>query len=285
MLPKIDELNIVRCMGVTIAKEISSDDEFYNQLATIVDTYHKNISQQLAVGYTSVSLVKNETTDIRITTSATEPVLVVYQEIGDVISVNNEHYSTSAVLTHTALESRQILSSTDHTIRMLVQTTKLIVFDIPNMVKHMKMDIDQINNLALVFNSYGLTTIGITESSDGALVNVAANILIDIGEHDDIIELLYSMIYGAVIITNDTHKEFNELIHFCKTHNKLMLRHNESCPQKNHSCSIRVININKPRYMSIQKCVSGYNKLNITYDLPLIRFKSYKKKRDNTHFL
>lgn len=209
-------------------------------------------------------------------------VKIVYDH-GMQLLIDQERYSSALDLTQTEFNIITTSERIDPEIKKLITDKKVIIFDIANMMQSMKLSIHQIEELSMVMNDYGLTTIAVIDSEDLVLSNATINVVEDKYGHDDVTVLLYAIAYNAVVITNDTHKEFREIFHVCTEHDVLHTRQNEECNVNDGSrCRIKRISPNKPMYMSIKSIKGGQTNVEVVFDLPLIRHRNVAKKGKTT---
>jgi hypothetical protein len=193
--------------------------------------------------------------------------------------IENDKFGPAFELSASEYNVLTVNDKVDQIFLQLIKESNVIVFDIANMTHSMKLTMSQINELSEVFNDYGLTTIAVVDNDELILTNATINVVEDKFGHDDITILLYALAYKAIIITNDTHKEFKQIFHVCTTHNTMLTRLNEECNVTDtSSCVIRQISPNKPKYMSIKTYKGGKDEVTVVFDSPIVRHRSMVKK-------
>lgn len=275
-IPKF-KFNIDRKLGIDLIRAnvpisdtiaIVPDNPKYGKIKmSIIDAYHDLLMQ---------SVVKQRKTSDDLISLV--EVQIGYKH-GVNLTINNEQYTPPNIITSNTLNivSRQL--NIDKSLKDLIEAAKIIVFDVHNMINSMHMTKETINALSLSLNNHGLTTIAIVDNDKMTLEKATMNVIEDQFGHDDITSLIYAVTNRAVIITNDTHKEFKPVVSVCRTHNNLLTRTNEYCNVTDgKSCIIKTISSSPPRYASINNVIDKDNYLTIKFDAPMIRRRKDKKK-------
>lgn len=199
------------------------------------------------------------------------------------LKIGDESYQPETAIT--AMEYNTITANSliDPILKSIIQQTRVMIFDVSNMIRSMNLLPKQINDLALALNDHGITTVAIVDNDEITIENATINVVEEKYGHDDITSILYAIAYNAVIITNDTHKEFKRSFNVCKTHNTILARVNESCNvTDDKQCVLTNISPNKPRYASIKSYKDNQDYLTVTFDAPIIRFRGNIKKHTQT---
>jgi hypothetical protein len=201
----------------------------------------------------------------------------------DSIKVRSSEYTTFAPLTLTQMRRLPNKAVNSSWLNDIIKYGDMVVLDTPNMVESMNLQRSSINKLCEVLDMYGITTLNITE---GALNNIEAatyNILANDNEHDDMVGMLYASCRKAVIITNDTHKEFNASFVYCTTHKRLHMRRNENCQRiDNRPCQTYNLRMNELRYSSFTAITVTEEAIKLVVDYPPIRRRSTVKTNKGT---
>lgn len=277
-LSGIKDKVVIKSYGVSFANVIKSKEKCNKLFADKIKDHEKEIMDNLILGLLSVNISKDK--ELTLTTNLVDdvPIITMVENIMPTIKVNDSTYKTSLHIDHSTMKIFSTEKIKNHVLKTLVKNTRLVIFDIPNMNKHMGISHENIDRLARVFNNVGITTMSVEDDLTNITKSISMNVVIDGNEHDDLVTLMYSYVYNGVIITNDMHTEFKDFISVCVTHREVIMRKNECCSKQDEHCNIRYINLNRPRYMSLSECIHKGQCLTAKFDLPLIRYKGVKKR-------
>lgn len=282
IVKKYDARSIALGLGVTLVESEISVDTIYDIIDKCFDKRSSKtrdiVMKGIVIGYSKL----NKRIEYRTSINDELGLLQVEDTTNPKFKLGDERYMANMAIHHTVSSKINMHDTVSSCLNLIKKNAKIIIFDTPNMNRHMNMSIEEINKMSEIFNTIGITTLNVIDQTENIMDNVTLNIVIDNDEHDDIVTLLYSMAYDAVIITNDRHKEFDITLKCCEKHRKIMMRKNEVCPNKDDSCCIRMIKINDTRYMSIKSFVTQPNSYKIIFHTPVIRRKTTRVRGSET---
>jgi hypothetical protein len=276
-LPRFDEKFIYKSLGVSLAKIGVTDGQITSVFSNFVVGPSAKIGGSLLDGFVAYKML--ETNKEFIINEDIEEVgfnLTMVNTIKPTFEYNGKRYESSVLFSHNIQQVVDMRHNNDSVVKSIIQNAKLIVLDLPNMIKAMNLSFEDVQYLSEMYNEMGITTLAVIENTDSALEKIMLNIVIDDDEHDDIISILYAQSNQALIITCDKHSEFNEIISYCATHRQILIRKGELCSEYDETCCTRSIKLQQPKYVSIKKVIFKKDTLQVHYNKPVIRTRRTK---------
>lgn len=130
----------------------------------------------------------------------------------------------------------------DDFIKKIMQVTNIIIVDVDNVIKAMRVGKTELAFFLKYLSSWGITSIQVTTSGVNPIEGIEVNVEIPTHDHDDIAMMVMSRVHNTAILTSDTHSEFMELFTYCETHRTLQTRFNEPCTMcHTNDCKLQVL--------------------------------------------